>query len=1254
MKRILTCLLSIILIITSVPVVSIAQTTEQEKAIDITEELTTVEQYLVENNELDSEIYFNEKCRSFFEDKLTDKSVFSINQDGFLKINFFDDLVSENNYDKIINYNTNDLSLIISINQNLFTLEEQLNEQDNSDYYIIDSINDTTDIAVFNTEKAVDFDEEMLYSYLIEIIDILEENHQNDTTEPEDNDKDSDIESDTSESTTEENVTESNNNDSSNTIIEEETTNIEMPPTENSDENSTDDILMNTSYINLSSETFSEIIQFAFSDNAYQGKINSIYVSNDLNDIINSTLETWYDNSYCLYDNEIQINESLLLNSKNNISLEDNNKYIFLGQDDEGNFLSAKISDYINKENVLLKLMNSNYSTLIVSYNQLLQNDIEIESDEYFCLMYCDNQLVIAVNTEKCEQNSIEAKESFNSIINAFLNEYRIESIQPYGIAVGNPIVYSGPGKNGYAAVGSLDPFDSYETIYKELGFQYIEYEVGSTGTYKRGYIDQYGGGSGTIPSNYSYGQGGKIKNGCTVYSGPSSSYATVGSVSSGESVTLLTQTRPTSQTVYWYLEYSSSNGTKRGYVLSSNINDIAQTGLGVTLSDITVYDDYVVNSGSLYKNEYFVITGYNENYYRIEYNVAATAGRKTGYVRKSEVQSLNSSVTIPKVANSSALQAIPALSTNVYAGPSTSIYANIGSVDSSDTVGVLGKEGSYYYIQYSTSSGAKRGYIAKSSLKSFASDAKVEPTGVESVAAYADAPKTACTVYSCPNSNCATIGSISADEGITVFSSIKDNGYTFVEYSTSSNTKRGFVSTSLLKGYNDGVKGKASKDTNIYYTTKADLKLGSIYNEEYVIVLGTTGNYYYIEYNSPSGRKRGYTAKTAINLYSSSGISNIATSGERIKMQSAQIVYSGPSSTYANVGSVSQNEYVVLIDKGTRGWYLIDYSAAGTRKQGYVPKSSIASTYIPVNSEISYPQYTNAERHIMENYTSGLGRDLVYYTIGDTNSDNILFLNFAIHGHEDIYGGDGMALVKMAFKTILTLDNNYNKVLSNDWYIVIVPTFNPDGILVDDNCTGNCTGIGRHNAVQMIKQNNKWVKYIDTDEARKEKEEGKTVYGHIDMNRCFPNSSNVSDFTERTDARNYNGKQAMMAQEAVALSELINTYKSKSGNKYFIDIHGWYNQIIVDTNTINSSPIGKAFYESGFNFDSRNTSVAPCSYNTNYTLTNGNGYVSKYAHALGYTSCLFEFPADSDPDYLSNSTYGTYFINAVKDMVGI
>lgn len=1241
MKRIITALLSLIIIVTSIPVVSLAEQLEEESIINVMNELSEEEQLLIEKQELGSGIYFNEKYRLTFENELDSEAIFSINQKGFLELNSFIEFDSEDNYESIINYIGKDLTLIISINNDIFNSENH-----DTDKYIIESVNTNTDIVVFNEDKITDIDETVFLNYLEEVIDNVEDDHKSNDLQSEDNEKiteydENDLSSGNLDNNSNEETTVSNDDNLSNVIdtTEEQTTNI-------TEEDMTDTeiavVSQDNLYTNISDETLSEIISGAFLEEEYQGEINSIYVSDELKDIVNSTLKLWYEDSYCLYNNEIRINDSLILNSADNGPLEDGNKYIFLGQDNEGNLLSAKLSDYINKENVLLKLMNSNYSTFIVSYNQLLQSNIEIDSDGYFYLMYCDNQLVIAVNTEKCKQNSIGAKENFNSIINVFLDEYRIESIQPYGIAVGNPIVYSGPGKNGYAAVGSLDPFDPYETIYKELGFQYIEYEVGSTGTYKRGYIDQYGGGSGTIPSNYKSGMGAKVKNGCTVYSGPSTSYSTVGSVSSNEAITLLSTTAINS---YYYIEYSSSNGSKRGYISSSNTSTTSKTGLGVTLKDIEVYDDYVVNSGSLYKNEYFVITGVNDSYYRIEYNIST--GRKSGYVHKSDVTLVNSSVTIPTIANSSALQAVPALSTNVYAGPSTSIYANIGSVDSSDTVGVLGKEGSYYYIQYSTSSGSKRGYITKSALKSFASDSTVYPTGVESVAAYADAPKTACTVYSCPNSNCATIGSISADEGITVFPSIKDNGYTFVEYSTSSNTKRGFISTSLLKEYNDGVKGKASKDTNIYYTTKADLKLGSIYKEEYVIVLGTTGNYYYIEYNSPSGRKRGYTVKTAINLHSSAGISNIATSGERIKMQSAQIVYSGPSSTYANIGSVSQNEYVVLIDKGTRGWYLIDYSAADTRKQGYVPKSSIASTYIPVNSEISYPQYTNAERHIMENYTSGLGRDLVYYTIGDANSDNILFLNFAIHGHEDIYGGDGMALVKMAFKTILTFDNNYNKILSNDWYIVIVPTFNPDGILVNDNCTGNCTGIGRHNAVQMIKKNGEWIKYTDTTE-------GKDALGHIDMNRCFPYDA-AGNFNQHTSTRNYTGPKDRMAQEAYALSELINTYKNKSGKKYFIDIHGWYNQIIVDTKTIQDSPIGKAFQDNGFNFATRNTSVAPTtSYLKYYSLYNDYGFVARYASALGYTGCLFEFPSDSDPDYLANSTYGTYFINAVKDMVGI
>lgn len=106
--------------------------------------------------------------------------------------------------------------------------------------------------------------------------------------------------------------------------------------------------------------------------------------------------------------------------------------------------------------------------------------------------MYCDNQLIIAVNTEKCEQNSIEAKENFDSIINSFLDEYRIESIQPFGMAAGNPVVYSGPSKNGYATVESVSSNELITLLSTSStnGFNYCEYSS-SNGT-KRGYVARY------------------------------------------------------------------------------------------------------------------------------------------------------------------------------------------------------------------------------------------------------------------------------------------------------------------------------------------------------------------------------------------------------------------------------------------------------------------------------------------------------------------------------------------------------------------------------------------------------------------------------------------------------------------------------------------------------------------------------------------------------------------------------------------
>lgn len=1266
MKKIISALLCLFLALTSIPMVSIAQTYSGTTAIDISAELTDKEKLLIENDELEAGIYFNEKSHAFFEDVLDRSSVLSINNESFLEINILENVFEPQEGSDTLYSFINNSHLIISINDLFKDTENQ-----DGDLYIVDSINESTYLAVFDAGKAADLNEEELYHYIIEIINDLKETHSADFdrvenvadgdgddqsvlgTLPDENVQGEDIEDVTDDNEDASNVIETIPNENvQDENIEDKiddnadvSNNLDATPDENIDDDEIQsaerikiDSAGNDLWVSVDSNIISKIISSVFSSD-FENKVNSICVSNASIDMMVSIIENLYDSQYSLYNGKIKITESLILNSASD-SLEDNEKYISLGLDEEGNLLSAKVSDYINKENGLLKLMFSNYATVIVSYDELLENGIEINENKDLMLLYQNNKLVIAVNTEKIQSIIDIGNNTFDAVINTFLDSHKINLVQTIGSAVGWPVVYSGPGKSGYAAVGSLDPFDEYETIYKELGFQYIEYEIDGTSTKKRGYIDQFGGGSGTIPDKYKTGVGAKIKSGGTVYSGPSSSYATVGSVSTNESVTLLSKT---SENSYYYFEYPSSTGTKRGYMSSSSISITSNTGIGVTLKDITVYDDYVVNSGSLNKNEFFVITGYNDNYYKIEYNVTTTVGRKTGYVFKPDVQSLNSNVSIPKVANSSAIHAVPKQSTSVYGGPSSYIYANIGSVDETDTVGVLGKEGSYYYIQYSTSSGSKRGYVEMSALNSFSGSGSIKSTGVESAAAYADAPKIACTVYSCPDVNSATVGSIGAYEGITVFPSINDNGFTFVEYSTSANTKRGFISTSLIKGYNEGVKGKAATDLTIYYSTYNSLSLGSIYGGEYVIILGKIDDYYYIEYNSPSGRKRGYAKKTGFDNSSYSGVPSIVEIRKTIQMNSAEKVYSGPSSTYAGIGSVDKDEYAILIEYGTRGWYHIEYSTPSGNKQGYVPKTTATTTDLPKYADINYRTYTFAEQHTMDGYTSGLGRDLKYYTIGDENSDNVLFLNFAIHGHEDHQSGDGMALVEMAFRTLATLDNHYHEILANNWYIVVVPTFNPDGVLVNDDCVGKCNGVGRHNAVQMIRdEDGKWIKFTDTAD-------GANALGHIDMNRCFPYNANggfakLDSTSTVSDRRNYTGPSAMMAQEAQALSDLINKYKNKSGTKYFIDIHGWTQQIIVSED---NSTIGNAFLKCF------NTKETP--YYIEVTLRTGgaNGYVAKYAYALGYQSCLFEFPHNTKTDFY-NDTYGECFISAISSLLNI
>lgn len=209
---------------------------------------------------------------------------------------------------------------------------------------------------------------------------------------------------------------------------------------------------------------------------------------------------------------------------------------------------------------------------------------------------------------------------------------------------------------------------------------------------------------------------------------------------------------------------------------------------------------------------------------------------------------------------------------------------------------------------------------------------------------------------------------------------------------------------------------------------------------------------------------------------------------------------------------------------------------------------------------------------------TSGEGRDLMAYRFG--SGENVLVMCFAIHGYEDNWNRDGLALVETAEALMEHLEES---VLPDEygWTVYVLPCLNPDGLYGGwtNDGPGRCT-----------------TTYIDAD--------GDLVQGEgIDMNRCFP-----TYFQELTSLRNRTTQQPMACREARALAEFIQRVKG-SGSNLLIDVHGWL-QMNITTSSRILSVLHETFPE-----------------NRDSLYNGGTGYLSTYAHALGYESALLELP---------------------------
>mgnify|MGYP000030096545 CR=1 FL=1 len=210
--------------------------------------------------------------------------------------------------------------------------------------------------------------------------------------------------------------------------------------------------------------------------------------------------------------------------------------------------------------------------------------------------------------------------------------------------------------------------------------------------------------------------------------------------------------------------------------------------------------------------------------------------------------------------------------------------------------------------------------------------------------------------VYS--TSDCTyKIGTIYKYEGYTVLLKNSPEDYMWVEYSTPSGTKRGYVSVPRDEGEirKDGL-AKVNATSTVYYgRTDTTGKYGSyqstgtVYAGELVAIIAKNDNWAYIEYNTTAGRKRGYMLYSNLEVYNRPEIFpdfyNYNKTGTSMYVSGRTYVYSGPTSLFAQVGWV-ENEYVtkfsnvavVYDENGNWMWsQYIEYQSGGQTKSGFI-----------------------------------------------------------------------------------------------------------------------------------------------------------------------------------------------------------------------------------------------------------------------------------------------------------------------------
>ena len=167
-----------------------------------------------------------------------------------------------------------------------------------------------------------------------------------------------------------------------------------------------------------------------------------------------------------------------------------------------------------------------------------------------------------------------------------------------------------------------------------------------------------------------------------------------------------------------------------------------------------------------------------------------------------------------------------------------------------------------------------------------------------------------------------------------------KDGNSYFISYSTANGPTLGYVFTGFMFDTYSTCMGIVTSYSSVYYgpDTTTYERSGSVNSGEYVAILASESNWYFIEYDTSNGRKRAYVPAQNVSIQYAED-SNIPLFGNvcgELTISSKINVRQGPSTLYSVYGSVSNQKADLL--KVEDDFYYIRYSLnSGTLKTGYI-----------------------------------------------------------------------------------------------------------------------------------------------------------------------------------------------------------------------------------------------------------------------------------------------------------------------------